>query len=118
MPTVDGPSCPLQARPESQRDVYPLQRQPLVVEAGTLAEALAAYTAAFGVRFRPYDGSAPLVPFRSDEPPKYFIHESPDGSSLLVDIHVRRGSQIICPKQDLNFRLQPTDRVEIGLLAC
>jgi hypothetical protein len=90
----------------------------LLVEAATLAEALAAYSHRFGVRFRPYDGSDPLIPFERGEPAKFFFHEGADGSSHLVDIHIQRGTESICPKQDLSIRLKPTDRVDIGRLAC
>lgn len=36
----------------------------------------------------------------------------------LIDIHVLRGDQEICPKRDLDFSLEPDDIVEFGELIC
>jgi len=118
MAAIYGPSCPPQSPPQGRVGIQLLQREPLLVDAQTLADALAAYTHQYGVRFRPYDGSDPRVPFEYGEPPKYFCYERPDGSSFLVDIHIQRGSEDICPKQDLSIGLESTDQVHIGRLAC
>jgi hypothetical protein len=115
---IYGPSCPPQARSQGSAEIVLLKREPLLVVAETLAEALAAYTGQYGVRFRPYDGSDPRVPFQRGEPPKYFLYDTPDGRSILVDIHIQRGSESICPKQDLSVHLEPNDEVHIGPLAC
>lgn len=54
------------------------------------------------------------------DPPKYFrYHPSRDDPSFeLVDIHVTRGADEICIKQDLSFPLLPGDKVMFGHLAC
>jgi hypothetical protein len=79
------------------------------IEARTLGEAVAIAERMFDVRIVPHD------------PPKWFrVYGIPGSSSeyVLVDIHVRRGSEAICAKQDLTFPLLDTDIVSIGLLAC
>lgn len=54
------------------------------------------------------------------DPPKYFRYhvarENPD--FLLIDIHVYRGEEEICIKQDLSFVLFPRDKVVFGHLGC
>jgi len=95
-----------------------LEPQPLAADVSTLGEAISAYADAFQVRVTPYDGSYEEVPFTPGEEPKFFVHEDTTGTSMLVDIHVARGADLICAKQNLGFKLQPGDRIEMGLLAC
>lgn len=118
MVEIFGPACPPKAPQERETGIVLIAQEPLRKAAETLAEALEAYAREFGVKFRAYDGSLPEVPFGKDEPRKYFFYEKADGDSFLVDIHVERGHEDICPKQDLDFRLQPADRVRIGQLVC
>jgi len=91
-----------------------LNSDPLIVDADTLFSALEAYSRRYDGLLRPYDGSDPRVPFQAGEPPKYFYYTKPDGSVRLVDIHIKRGTDSISPKQDLSFRLQDGDEVHIG----
>ncbi|BBB64394.1 hypothetical protein UNDYM_0141 [Undibacterium sp. YM2] len=55
-----------------------------------------------------------------NDEPKYFKYFNTRQSSefMLVDIHITRGGEVICPKQDLDFVLLPTDKVDAGLLGC
>src|SRR3954471_16889857 len=79
------------------------------IEARTLGEAVATAERMFDVRIVPHD------------PPKWFrVYGIPGSSSehVLVDIHVSRGSEDICVKQDLTFPLLDTDIVSMGMLAC
>lgn len=79
------------------------------ISAKTLGEAVAMAAGRFGVRIVPHDR------------PKWFrVYGVPDmeGEYRLVDIHVYRDGQGICPKQDLGFRLLESDIVEIGILIC
>lgn len=79
------------------------------IEARTLGEAVAVAERMFDVRIVPHD------------PPKWFrIYGIPESHTeyVLVDVHVRRGSEDICAKQDLTFPLLDTDIVSIGMLAC
>src|SRR5687767_7977164 len=100
MVSIHGPSCRTIAVPEGHADLLFPALDPLRVQAKTLGEALAAYTREFGVLFRPYDGSLPSVPFTPGDPAKYFWHETADDSlSMLVDIHIQRDHEEICPKQ-------------------
>jgi hypothetical protein len=116
MIAIHGPSNPSKPPPLGSLEItFP---DPLIAEAETLGSALLAYSREYGVRFRPYDGSHPHIPFEPGEPPKYFFYEKSDGSSQLVDIHIERGREIICAKQDLSIRLQQGDAVRIGQLAC
>jgi len=99
--------------------MHPLERQPgavvrsrpgLPIVAQTLGEAVAAAEKYFSVRIVPHDA------------PKWFrVYGQPGFNAeqyLLGDIHVRRGGQDICPKQDLSFSLQESDGVSIGTLVC
>lgn len=82
----------------------------MLIEARTLGEAIARACTYFGVAILPHD------------PPKWFrVYQTPDLSSdhyKLVDIHIYRGEENICPKQDLDYPLQEADIVSIGALAC
>lgn len=88
----------------------PVRSRPgMQIEAKTLGEAVTVAANYFGVRIVPHD------------PPKWFrIYGSPSSTAeyMLVDIHVYRGQQNICPKQDLSFPLLESDIVSIGVLAC
>jgi hypothetical protein len=96
---------------------HPLEREPgslvrsqtgLPIQARTLGEAVEAAAKFFGVHIVPHD------------PPKWFrIYGIPELSEYkLVDIHVHRGKENICPKQDLLFPLEETDVVGIGVITC
>ena len=50
---------------------------------------------------------------------KYFIYygeKAPDG--VLVDIHINRRGETICPKQNLDFILEKNDEIHFGVPAC
>ena len=53
-------------------------------------------------------------------PPKYFRYfVNPDVDKYeLVDIHIERHGESLCPKQDLSFPLLPGDKVIPGPRAC
>jgi hypothetical protein len=106
MIAIYGPSCRPAVVPKGNTDLIVPALEPVRVQAQTLAEALAAYAREFGVEFRPYDGSSAWAPMERGMPAKYFWYDTQDDSSV-VDIHIRRGEQSICPKQDLSFPLQP-----------
>jgi hypothetical protein len=97
--------------------MHPLEEQaaPVCSEAGlpisakTLGEAVAVAGGHFGVRIVPHD---PLKWFRVYGVP------GTKGEYLLVDIHVFRGEQMLCPKQDLGFPILESDIVCIGALVC
>ena len=79
------------------------------IEATTLGAAVAVASQLLSIRIVPHD------------PPKWFRVSGLadyDGHDMLVDIHVLRGGEEICPKQDLSFPLFETDIVKIGLIAC
>ena len=93
--------------------------RPVLTEAKTLGEAILAYEKAFSVSIVPYDGSFPAVPFASGEQPKYFvIHGNDIDDRTLVDIHIIRNGTTICPKQCLDYPLEPDDILEFGPLIC
>ena len=95
---------------ERQSDALVRSRPGLPIVAQTLGEAVAVAADYFRVRIVPHD------------PPKWFrIYDMPDSTAedyMLVDIHVLRGGQNICIKQDLSFPLLESDVVSIGVLAC
>jgi hypothetical protein len=79
------------------------------IEATNLGEAVAVAAGIFGVRIVPHD------------PPKWFrVYGIPDTpfEYRVVDIHIKRGDEVICPKQDLSFPLLDADIVSIGMRAC
>ena len=85
----------------------------------TSGEALKLYADRHDIRLTPYDGSWDSLPSESKSEPKYFFFN--DGGrfgDILVDIHVERGGEDICPKQDLEFPLLDGDIINIGALAC
>lgn len=50
---------------------------------------------------------------------RYFeFCDPPQEPGFAVDIHIIRGAEEICPRQDLDFPLQPGDRIDMGLLVC
>ena len=98
----------------------PIQKVDFIeVAVATLGEALAAYCEQAAVTIIPYDG-------RFDSPPsgegqaKYFLYD--DGGQrfgkMVTDIHVRRGKENICPKQNLSFSLIDGDYVHFGFYGC
>ncbi len=83
-------------------------------DAKTLGEAIREYERHFNVEVRPC--SAPL-PGQSEV--KYFtLTEAKNQFVHYVDIHVLRGEEEICTKQDLSFQLESSDLVEMGELVC
>jgi hypothetical protein len=97
---------------------YMRTHKPYIVIAKKLGNALKALELARAVTITPYDGSWETAKFDIDEPPKYFIYGMPDGSQSLVDIHIIRLGEHLCPKQDLNFVLQDGDIIVPGALIC
>jgi hypothetical protein len=81
----------------------------LALSGSTLGELLASLEQATGDRVIPDNGSE-----------KYFLYFSgrAAGNPMLVDIHILRDGQEICPKQDLSFALLDSDKVVAGPLAC
>jgi hypothetical protein len=92
---------------------------PFEVEAATLGEALDAYAQHYGVKFAPYDGSWPKLPLDPADP-KWFFYRSirPKWEETLVDVHIERNGEMICPRQNLAFALLSNDVIKIGPLAC
>ncbi|WP_157476583.1 hypothetical protein [Lysobacter sp. Root690] len=84
--------------------------QSLRVRAASLGEALDAYQHAFRTRIAPavgYDG-------------RYFLYlELDSGNEHLIDIHVRRGDDEFCARQDRDLPLQDDDVVVLmAFMAC
>jgi len=54
------------------------------------------------------------------EPPEYFQYRSGRNAVgfLLIGIHVYRDNEEACIKQDLAFRLLPSDKIVFGHLGC
>lgn len=95
-------------------DLQKQQENPFCISAGDLAGALKAYEAHFGVTIEPH-----RVLLQGQTEYKYFnVTSSRSRESGLVDIHVFRGSEEICPRQDLEFPLNEGDVIEMGSLAC
>lgn len=113
-----GPDWPQWVDRRKELGPYePRPEPPFQAEAAMLGDALRAYEKAFGVVITPYDGSVPEVPFPPGEPARYFFYRKADGRKL-VDIHIERGEDVICPKQDLEFPLRDGDVIQIGALIC
>jgi hypothetical protein len=81
----------------------------------TLGDAIKAYEEHFDVTIVP----STSYPDPTNGEMKYFdFMDNKTGTSMLVDIHVIRGGDEICPKQNINFVLSENDMVELGQLAC
>ncbi|EGF93156.1 hypothetical protein ABI_15960 [Asticcacaulis biprosthecium C19] len=92
---------------------------PFEVSAATLGEAIRQFEAAFSVTVSPYDGTDPALPFTEGEPRRYFFYSNADADRFLIDIHIFRGTEEICPKQNLDYPLQNGDIVDMaGPLVC
>jgi hypothetical protein len=80
------------------------------IQGNNLGEVLTNFGVLFDVR---------IVP---DDSPKYFLYfelgDGKDDVARLVDIHVNRRGDEICPKQDLTFPLKAGDIVEILQCIC
>jgi len=114
-----GPSWPRRVDRRAERGHYePHDEPPFLVDAQTLGDALSAYEERFSVDIKPYDGSIDHFPLEAGTPPKYFFYVQADGDQFVVDIHVTRGNEELCPKQDLVFALLADDLIEIGGLIC
>jgi len=81
------------------------QEDGIDVSARTLGQAIDAYAAAFGVTFRPFDGSLPGLPLEPGKPGKFWWVRSKAGDDYLE------------PKQDRGFLLQPDDKVDLSPIA-
>jgi hypothetical protein len=84
--------------------------------ARTLGDAVIEYETHFNVRVTPmrapFDGNP-------QNAGKYFMFtDQSTGAQQLVDIHIIRGDEEICPKHDLFFALLLDDIVELGELMC
>lgn len=96
----------------------PVEGTPLFANVATFGDAIRAYEKENTVSIEPYDGSFEAIPFKEDEEPKYFFYRKSPSDLQLVDIHVFRNGQEICPKQDLTFELLDGDTIQIGELVC
>lgn len=98
----------------SGSNLDPKPGNPFCANAGKLKDALRAYEAHFAVTIEP---CLTLLSGQSEH--KYFNVKSPlPKQNGLVDIHVFRGKDEICPRQDLGFALEEGDVIEMGSLAC
>ncbi|MFG6431683.1 hypothetical protein ACG00Y_17315 [Roseateles sp. LYH14W] len=88
----------------------------VATDATTLGAALRDYEARFHARI--VQCQDPRIA-GAEAANKYFEYlDLKSGSMQLVDVHVLRGDQEICPKRDLAFALEPDDLVDIGELIC
>lgn len=92
-----------------------------VSSARTVKQALSIYSEAYQVSLQPYDGRYDDTPFNLENP-KFFMYFADDESDRfhdsLVDIHVQRGEDFVCIKQNLDFELKDGDTINLGLPAC
>lgn len=87
---------------------------PFYAAVENLGDALRAYEIKFKVVIEP---CLTLLPGQSEY--KYFnVKSQLPKQSGLVDIHVFRDNEEICPRQDLGFPLKDGDVLEMGSLAC
>ena len=109
----------MQGRNEEDTGWVQIIGKPVLTKAKTLGEAILAYEQAFSVTIIPYDGSWPEIPFAAGEEPKYFVIHGNDSDEItLVDIHIIRDEDTLCPKQSLDYPLEPNDILEFGALVC
>ena len=114
-----GPSWPQRVDRRIERGPYEPHDEPaFMADARTLGEAIAAYSSHFQVVIRPYDGSNPAVPIAPGDEPRYFTYKPKIDDETLVDIHVHRHGEWLCPKQDLDFVLNDGEVVSLSGLIC
>lgn len=115
---VYGPENPeWESRDVSSGGLELVAVDPVRVAARFLGEALDGYSAMFGVSFSLYEGEPGPDPWPHGGP-KYFHYRKAADDQLLVDIHILRDGEEICPKQNLDFELQAGDIIQIGVLVC
>ncbi|NET10712.1 MAG: hypothetical protein F6K16_39685 [Symploca sp. SIO2B6] len=104
----------------------PVDLDGFVTFAETLEDILEQYAEEINGSIQPYDGSLEWLPITPQEEPKCFFLETSNtripralrGDKIVIDIHIRRGSQTLCVKQNLAFKLQDGDVVAINVPAC
>ena len=110
---------PLLFGPKNSRYTYtgtpcPHNDLALKSDAKTLGDAIQHYETYFNVRVRPC-----LEPLPGQREVKYFVVTDVRSEVIwYVDIHVFRHKEEICPKQNVTFRLEVDDLVEMGELVC
>jgi len=112
---------PLIFGPKNSRYAYtgsPCPHTDLAFEsnAETLGDAIKAYEARFDVSISPY--STQITPDDEDAAKYFLCKDNQAELTSLVDIHIFRGKEEICPKQNISFKLELTDMVELGEPIC
>ena len=116
MITIYGPSCPRRIDRRKELGEYePYDEKGFSSSALSLKAAITDYENEFQIRIEKYDGTSPGIEI--GDPPKYFYYNT-GSNKYLVDIHINRDGQEICPKQNLNFALLDGDIITIGQLVC
>jgi hypothetical protein len=114
-----GPDWPRRVDRRAELGKYePYDEPPFETSAVNLGEAISSYENQFSAKITLYDGSYPEIPFKPGEEPRYFFFTGSSGRTWLTDIHIFRGAEELCPKQDLQYPLQDGDLLEIGILVC
>jgi hypothetical protein len=92
-----------------------------VSQTKTVGQAIEIFTKKFEVEVKPYDGSFEDMPLDKDNLKYFFCEYESDRFGTckqLADIHVQRGDEDICIKQNLDFELLDGDIVRVQELAC
>jgi hypothetical protein len=120
MPNIYGPSWPKRIDRRAEIGKYePRDEPPFFSDGKTLQAVIDDYSFRFNVEIKPYDGVIDAVPLSPCEAPKYFYYKVRNTShEILVDIHIYRNNEEICPKQNLSFPVFSTDTIIFGELIC
>lgn len=93
-----------------------IDRAPFMVNAGTFGRALEIYCRYFKCALEVFSGPFPDNWGSAVDENKYFRHTPSDGESRILDIHILRDGQEICPKQNLDYPLLDGDIIEVGAI--
>jgi hypothetical protein len=95
---------------------------PIVLEAETLGDAVRFAEKQFDLRIQPETGGRYFrieSGTESDtEAPPVIVDAEGDSCAGLTDIHIQRGAEQLCPKQDFAYPLQSGDEVVFEVLLC
>jgi hypothetical protein len=92
------------------------QRAAFMVNASTFGRALSIYCRYFRCKLTPFSGELPEAWGGCGDQASYFEYTPEHGEERILDIHIQRGDEIVCPKQNLDFPLDDGDLITIGVI--
>lgn len=91
------------------------ERAPFMVNASTFGRALEIYCSYFKCALEPFSGELPQGWCGHGIEGSYFQYTPQHGEESVLDIHIRRGEDILCPKQDMSYPMKTDDIITVGV---